>query len=215
MAGRGRCPARGSGPGRLSTPHLGLIETQTEWLRHRGLSALGPWPCGCAMGVAAYNARSTRSTHGHTAILYPRTVGARRCGGHRGSLCAAEKRWRQLHGALPFSWRKVALVLGQPDQAIFPLLWLWQEWQCHWFFDGPRRHELCRSRQGPGPNLWHAGARRRCLAPRPRTRGPCARAPSHFERCAGKSGQRLLQASEKFTVGWSIPQGPWPDGGNR
>ena len=106
--------------------------------------------------------------HGDPTNFYPRTPRPHRRGRGGGSLRHSEKRWRQLHGAVPLSWREIALFFCQPHQAVFPLLWLRQKRQCHWFFDGPRRHELCRSRQRLGPKRGHASARRRPNAPRPR-----------------------------------------------
>ena len=55
----------------------------------------------------------------------------------------------QLHGSLPFSRRKNAVLHGESGAADFSLLWLWRGRQCHWFHYEKRGFEFPRGRAVP------------------------------------------------------------------
>ena len=146
--------------------------------------------------------------HGDPTNIHPRTSRPHRRGRGGGTLCRPQKRRRQLHGALPLPRREISFFFGQSDQTVFPLFWLRQKRKCHRLFDGPRRHELCRSRQRLSPKRRHASARRGRLPPRPRTRRPGAPKANHTDRSFRKSGRSLSQTAQIFPASHRVFQKP-------
>ncbi|CAA9408838.1 MAG: DNA primase, partial [uncultured Ramlibacter sp.] len=152
---------------------------------------------------------------GHPPVFHPGVAGARRRGGDRRPLRAAEEDGRELLRPVPVPFGEVAVVHREPEQAVLPLLRLRQERQRDRLPDGACRHGLRGGGQGPGRPVRHGGARRRRLAAGARARRLAAAEAGHPHRRAGQGGRRLPQAPEELAQGHRLPQGPWPVGGSR
>ncbi len=145
--------------------------------------------------------------HGDSFIIYSGIIGSHRHCGHCRTPRATQKGRRQFHGLVPFSWGKIALFQRQPEQTVLPLLWLRREWRCDQIPDGTRRHDICRSRQGPGPAIRPAGPRGRCVTPGPGQGGALARAAGHPCQRDRKGCRRLCQAVARLRAGHCLPEG--------